>query len=98
MALALRPKVLLLDEPMAGLGEGEITEVLALLYRIRSEFTLVIIEHKISRILDLITRLSVMHEGHLIADGPSDAVLADRTVRRVYWGEPEDTTPATAEG
>ena len=98
MALALRPKVLLLDEPMAGLGESEITEVLALLYRVRSEFTLVIIEHKISRILDLVTRLSVMHEGHLIADGAADAVLSDRTVRRVYWGEQEGETPATVEG
>lgn len=86
MALALRPRVLLLDEPFAGLSEVEITDVLNLIHLIKDEFTLVIIEHKITRILGLITRLSVMHEGRLIADGLPESVLHDETVRRVYWG------------
>ncbi len=86
LALSLRPSILLLDEPFAGLSDGEIVEVLSLIRRVKSGFSLVIIEHKISRIVDLVTRLSVMHEGRLIADGEPHAVLADPTVRQVYWG------------
>lgn len=86
MGLALKPKVLLLDEPLAGLSDGEITEVLELVREVKKELTLVIIEHKISRIVDLVTRLSVMHEGKLIANGPPHEVLQDATVREVYWG------------
>jgi branched-chain amino acid transport system ATP-binding protein len=86
MGLALKPKVLLLDEPLAGLSDGEITEVLELVRQVKQELTLVIIEHKISRIVDLVTRLSVMHEGRLLADGPPHEVLQDATVREVYWG------------
>jgi branched-chain amino acid transport system ATP-binding protein len=98
MALALRPQVLLLDEPFAGLSEVEITDVLDLIHRLKTEFTLVIIEHKITRILGLVTRLSVMHEGRLIADGPPDAVLCDATVRRVYWGEETCPVPELPPG
>lgn len=86
MGLALKPKVLLLDEPLAGLSDGEISEVLNLVREVHKEMTLVIIEHKISRIVDLVTRLSVMHEGRLIADGGPDEVLRDEKVREVYWG------------
>ena len=88
LALCLRPSVLLLDEPFAGLSDVEIVEVLELIRRVRKEFTLVIIEHKISRIVDLVTRLSVMHEGKLIAEGRPAEVLADPLVRQVYWGRP----------
>jgi branched-chain amino acid transport system ATP-binding protein len=87
MALSLNPTVLLLDEPFAGLSEVEISGVVELIDTIKSSLTLVIIEHKISRILGLIERLSVMHEGRLIADGVPDDVLCDETVRRVYWGD-----------
>lgn len=86
LALALRPVVLLLDEPFAGLSDGEIAEVLALIHRVKSSLSLVIIEHKISHIVDLVTRLSVMHEGQVIADGQPREVLADPLVRQVYWG------------
>ena len=86
LALALRPSVLLLDEPFAGLSDGEIAEILALIRRVRSGISLVIIEHKISRIVDLVSRLSVMHEGKLIADGEPGKVIGDPLVRQVYWG------------
>lgn len=89
LALSLRPKILLLDEPFAGLSDGEIGEVLRLLNEVKSQFTLIIIEHKISRIIDLVERLSVMHEGRLIAEGPPKEVLCDPQVREVYFGKEE---------
>lgn len=87
MAMALKPKVLLLDEPLAGLSDVEITEVQELIQAVKHQFTLVIIEHKISRLLTLVNRLSVMHEGRLIAEGHPDKVLDDPLVREVYWGD-----------
>jgi branched-chain amino acid transport system ATP-binding protein len=89
MALALRPRILLLDEPFAGLGDMEIAEVLGILEKVKSNFTLVIIEHKISQIIKLVERLSVMHEGRLIAEGEPRAVLQEQLVREVYFGKEE---------
>ena len=86
IALALRPRVLLLDEPFAGLSDVEIVEVMQLVKSIAGSLAIVIIEHKLSHLVDLVSRLSVMHEGRLIADGRPEVVLADATVRRVYWG------------
>jgi branched-chain amino acid transport system ATP-binding protein len=87
IALSLKPKILLLDEPFSGLSDYEIEEVLGLIGKIRDKFALVIIEHKISRIVDLVQRLSVMHEGKIIANGEPQEVLGDPLVREVYWGK-----------
>jgi branched-chain amino acid transport system ATP-binding protein len=87
MALILKPKVLLLDEPLAGLSDVEIFEVINLVREVKEELTLVIIEHKISRITDIVSRLNVLHEGRIIAEGTPEQVLNDSEVRRVYWGE-----------
>jgi branched-chain amino acid transport system ATP-binding protein len=92
VALSLNPKILLLDEPFAGLSDSEIGEVSLIIDRVKTNLSLVIIEHKISRIVDMVGRLCVMHEGRLIADGPPDAVLSDPTVREVYWGKEEGLT------
>ena len=89
IALSLEPKILLLDEPFSGLSDFEIEEVLDLIGKIRERFALVIIEHKISRIVDLVQRLCVMHEGKMIANGKPQEVLGDPRVREVYWGKEE---------
>ena len=87
IALSLKPKLLLLDEPLAGLSDHEIGEVIALIHQVRKDFTMVIIEHKISKIVDLVERLSVMNEGRVIAEGLPDQVLKDPAVRECYWGK-----------
>ena len=87
IALSLKPKLLLLDEPLAGLSDAEITEVLEILYRIKKSLMLVIIEHKLSKIVDLVDRLCVMNEGKFICEGDPDNVLNDATVRECYWGK-----------
>jgi branched-chain amino acid transport system ATP-binding protein len=86
IALSLNPRILLLDEPLAGLSDAEINEVLGLIHEVKKNFTLILIEHKISRIVNLVGRLSVMHEGRLIAEGKPQEVLCDPLVRQVYWG------------
>jgi branched-chain amino acid transport system ATP-binding protein len=89
MALGLRPRILLLDEPFAGLGDIEISEVLGIIEKVKSKLTLVIIEHKISQIINLVERLCVIHEGRLIAEGEPRSVLQEPMVREVYFGKEE---------
>ncbi|MGB9698743.1 MAG: ABC transporter ATP-binding protein [Thermodesulfobacteriota bacterium] len=95
IALSLNPQILLLDEPLAGLSDIEISEVLQLLNRIKKNLTLVIIEHKLSKIVDLVERLIVMNEGNFICEGNPQDVLDDKTVKECYWGKGE-TNASTA--
>ena len=89
IALSLNPKLLLLDEPLSGLGDIEISEVLELLHRIKKDLTLVVIEHKLSKIVNLVGRLCVMNEGIFICEGNPDNVLCNPSVRECYWGKGE---------
>jgi ABC-type branched-subunit amino acid transport system ATPase component len=85
MAVLAEPKVLLLDEPLAGLAESEIRSILEVLGRHVGKQTILIVEHKISHIRDFVQRLTVMHEGRVIADGGYEECLAHPEVRRSYW-------------
>jgi len=91
IALALKPKLLLLDEPLAGLSDAEISEVLDLLQQIKRNLTLCIIEHKVSKITEFVDRLCVMNEGQFICEGDPTHVLNDPSVRECYWGKSEIT-------
>jgi branched-chain amino acid transport system ATP-binding protein len=86
IGLSLQPKLFLLDEPFSGLSDHEIGVVLELLFRVKENFTLVIIEHKISKILDLVKRLCVMNYGRLICQGDPREVLSQPEVTECYWG------------
>ena len=86
LALAGRPRVLLLDEPMAGLSPAETHDMTELLRKLDRSITLLIIEHDMDVVLDLAERISVLHLGKLIADGPKDAVRANREVQEIYLG------------
>jgi len=85
MAVLAEPKVLLLDEPLAGLAESEIQSVLGVLRARVGRQTILIVEHKISHVQEFLQRLTVMHEGRVIADGPCEEALRHPEVRRSYW-------------
>jgi branched-chain amino acid transport system ATP-binding protein len=85
MAVLAEPEVLLLDEPLAGLAESEIKSILDVLARRVGKQTILIVEHKISQVKDFVQRLTVMHEGRIIADGGYEECLRNPEVRRSYW-------------
>ena len=85
MAVLAEPKVMLLDEPLAGLAESEIRSVIDVLLRHAGRQTILIVEHKISQVRDFVQRLTVMHEGRIIAEGGYEECLRHPAVRRSYW-------------
>ncbi len=86
LALAGRPRVLLLDEPAAGLSHAEARLMTALLRRLDPAITLLIIEHDMDIALEVARHATVLHYGRVIADGTCEAVRADPTVREIYLG------------
>ncbi len=85
MAILAEPRVLLLDEPLAGLAESEIKAVLGVLGKHIGKQTILIVEHKISQVEGFLERLTVMHEGKVIADGLCQECLQHPEVRKSYW-------------
>lgn len=86
VSLALDPFVIMLDEPFAGLSDYEIGIVSDILLNIREKNTLIIIEHKLTKLINLIDHLIVLNEGQLICQGTPSTVLNDEQVRACYWG------------
>jgi branched-chain amino acid transport system ATP-binding protein len=86
LALAGRPRVLLLDEPAAGLSQAEAQLMTALLRRLDPAITLLIIEHDMDIALEVARDVTVLHYGRVIADGSRETVRADPTVREIYLG------------
>lgn len=87
MALTLNPKVLLFDETFAGLSVGETKQQIEYVRKISSKYTILIVEHKMDVVMDLSERVSVMHQGELIAEGTPEEVRADDFVQKVYLRE-----------
>jgi branched-chain amino acid transport system ATP-binding protein len=87
MALAQNPKVLLLDEPFAGLSIDERRDVQQLLLAIPREVTIVMIEHNMDVALDFADRITLLHFGEVIVEGTRTEVVADPRTREVYLGE-----------
>ncbi len=79
------PELMILDEPFAGLGDQEIDEVLLVLKKCVHKKTLLIVEHKLSKLTAVVDKLAVMHEGRLIAYGPCEETLQNPEVRKSYW-------------
>jgi branched-chain amino acid transport system ATP-binding protein len=86
MALAQKPRVLLLDEPLAGLSREERGKVKQLISAIPRETTVVMIEHDMDTALDMADTITVLHYGRVIVEGTRAAVVADPKTREVYLG------------
>jgi len=86
IALAAAPRVLLLDEPAAGLSPDETRKMVALVRTLKGRYTIVLIEHKIDIIMSVSDRISVMHFGSLIAEGTPQEIQRNPEVRRAYLG------------
>ena len=86
VALAQRPRVLLLDEPLAGLSNVERSTVKSLIASISRETTVIMIEHDMDTALDLVETVTLLNYGRVIVDGERDAVVADERTREVYLG------------
>ncbi|HEX6195712.1 MAG TPA: ABC transporter ATP-binding protein [Jiangellaceae bacterium] len=89
LAIVGRPKVLLLDEPTAGMSAEDVPELIAAIRGIRDELgtTIVLVEHRMDVALGLAERLAVMHHGALLACDTPENVMADETVQSAYVGE-----------
>ncbi|HEY2337285.1 MAG TPA: ABC transporter ATP-binding protein [Burkholderiales bacterium] len=86
LALAAAPRVLLLDEPAAGLSPEETRRMVALVRTLKGRYTIVLIEHKIDIIMSVSDRISVMHFGSVIAEGTPGEIQRNAEVRRAYLG------------
>ncbi|HSW82616.1 MAG TPA: ATP-binding cassette domain-containing protein, partial [Usitatibacter sp.] len=86
MALAQSPRLLLLDEPLAGLSAEERRSMLSLLEKIPREVTIVMIEHDIDAALAFAQRITVLHYGRVIVEGTRAEVVAHPRTREVYLG------------
>jgi branched-chain amino acid transport system ATP-binding protein len=87
MALATRPRLLLLDEPVAGMGLDESQRMVQLLRALRGRHTLVLVEHDMDVVFALADRISVLVDGRVIATGAPEAIRLNAEVRRAYLGE-----------
>jgi branched-chain amino acid transport system ATP-binding protein len=87
MALAMQPRLLLLDEPMAGLGAEESARVVTLLRELKRDLTILLIEHDMDAVFALADRISVLVYGRIIASGAPATIRANAEVRTAYLGE-----------
>jgi branched-chain amino acid transport system ATP-binding protein len=87
MALVTEPRLLLLDEPMAGMGADESARLIETLLRLKGSVTILLVEHDMDAVFALADRISVLVYGRIIASGDAAAIKADPLVRQAYLGE-----------
>ncbi len=87
MALATKPRMLLLDEPMAGMGPDESSRMVAMLKQLKQELTILLIEHDMEAVFALADRITVLVYGKVIASGTPDEIRANAEVIQAYLGE-----------
>ncbi|WP_353193957.1 ABC transporter ATP-binding protein [Pusillimonas noertemannii] len=90
MALAADPRLLLLDEPMAGMSAAEGTAAIELLRSLKGQYTIVLVEHDMNAVFSLADRISVLVYGKVIATGTADEIRNHPDVRKAYLGDDED--------
>ena len=87
LALATQPRLVLLDEPMAGMGPEESQRMIALIGRLRGGVTVLLVEHDMDAVFRLADRITVLVNGRVIASGRPAEIRADKDVRRAYLGD-----------
>jgi len=87
VALGLSPKVLLLDEPAAGVPSSDTGLVIAVIERLPADIGLLIIDHDMDLVFRLARRITVMVQGRILVEGPPETIAGDPRVRQVYLGE-----------
>jgi branched-chain amino acid transport system ATP-binding protein len=87
IALATKPRLLLLDEPMAGMGPDESAGMIATLRALKREVTVLLVEHDMDAVFALADRITVLVYGRVIASGAPETIRADPQVRRAYLGD-----------
>ncbi len=87
IALASEPRLLLMDEPTAGMSPEETRVMMDLIATLAAERTVILVEHKMKLVMGLCDRLIVLHHGELLAEGKPDEIRANAEVRRVYLGQ-----------
>jgi branched-chain amino acid transport system ATP-binding protein len=92
MALATNPRMLLLDEPMAGMGPDESARMVGMLRELKRELTILLIEHDMEAVFALADRITVLVYGRVIASDAPGAIRANQEVRQAYLGEQEVVT------
>jgi len=90
MALATSPRMLLLDEPMAGMGPEESVRMVGLLRELKRELTILLVEHDMEAVFALADRITVLVYGRVIATGAPEAIRANAEVRQAYLGDSEE--------
>ncbi len=87
-ALALQPRCILFDEPLAGMGHDEAARIVTLLAGLRGQFAMLLVEHDMDAVFALADRVSVLVAGRLVATGTAAQIRADPAVRAAYLGQP----------
>ena len=84
--MAMQPKVLLLDEPTAGLSAAEVVRVVGMIRSLSREITILMIEHDMDVAFDVADRITVLHQGRLVAEGDVEAIRNHPQVKEIYLG------------
>jgi branched-chain amino acid transport system ATP-binding protein len=86
VVLAGRPRLILLDEPAAGMSDAEVDQIAALIRRVSQEHTVIVVEHDMRFVRAVSTRVTVLHQGSVFLEDEAGVVLGDARVREIYFG------------